>query len=169
MELPVLQLNLRHQLKGSTTRHEYCNTSIVNLHCTSAQTLYDTCNPTSCVLNYLHQLNLSSPVNLFPTTRLSRAFRYTSNRVVASEKITSGNPVLPFISTISGYSCYQPHKPFCIVTAVCTVDLLILNTFAAALTVAPVSNIYSPNISALSFVASFIQQAPPIGFFTPVS
>ena len=61
--------------------------------------------------------------------------------------------------------CYQPHKPFYIVTAVCTVDLLILNTLAAALTVAPVSNIYSPNISALSFVASFIQQAPPIGFF----
>ena len=60
MELPVLQLKLRHQLKGSTTRHEYCNTSIVNLHCTSAQTLYDTCNPTSCVLNYLHQLNLFS-------------------------------------------------------------------------------------------------------------
>ena len=58
-----------------------------------------------------------------------------------------------------------PAKPFYIVTAVCTVDLLILNTLAAALTVAPVSNIYSPNISALSFVASFIQQAPPIGFF----
>lgn len=27
MELPVLQLKLRHQLKGSTTRHEYCNTN----------------------------------------------------------------------------------------------------------------------------------------------
>ena len=27
MELSVLQLKLRHQLKGSTIRHEYCNTN----------------------------------------------------------------------------------------------------------------------------------------------
>ena len=27
MELSVLQLKLRHQLKGNTIRHEYCNTN----------------------------------------------------------------------------------------------------------------------------------------------
>ena len=65
-----------------------------------------------------------------------------------------------FIYAVLRWLCYQPYKPFPIVTAVCTVDLLILKTFAAALTVAPVSRIYSPNISALSFVASFIQSTP---------
>ena len=37
---------------------------------------------------------------------------------------------------------------------------LILKTFAVALTVAPVSKIYSPNITALSHVSLFIQSTP---------
>lgn len=65
-----------------------------------------------------------------------------------------------FIYAVLRQLCYQPHKPFRFVTAVCTVLLLILKTFAVALTVAPVSNIYSPSISALSCVTSFIQSTP---------
>ena len=53
--------------------------------------------------------------------------------------------------------CYQPHKPFPIVTAVCTVLLEIPKTFAAARTIEPVSIIYFPSSSARLSVISLIQ------------
>ena len=92
-----------------------------------------------------------------------RFIRHCRTGVIFQEKLAKTHrvsdlfDVLPF----SIYClCYQPHKPFCFVTAVCTVDLLILKTFAAARTVAPVSSMYSPKTSALSCVASFIQSTP---------
>ena len=92
-----------------------------------------------------------------------RFIRHCRTGVIFQEKLAKTHrvsdlfDVLPF----SIYClCYQPHKPFYIVTAVCTVDLLILKTFAAARTVAPVSSMYSPKTSALSCIASFIQSTP---------
>ena len=46
------------------------------------------------------------------------------------------------------------------VTSLCTVDLLILKILAAALTVAPVSRIYSPKTFALSVADSLIYSTP---------
>ena len=78
-------------------------------------------------------------------------------KLVKPQRVSDLFDVLPF----SIYClCCQPHKPFPIVTSVCTVDLLILNCLAAALTVASFSIIYSPSIIARSSTVFLIRSTP---------
>lgn len=69
--------------------------------------------------------------------------------------------LLFFSSTFftSPYSCGSSRISRS-VTSLCTVDLLILKTFAAARTVAPVSAMYSPNSIARWFANLLIQSTP---------
>ena len=92
-----------------------------------------------------------------------RFIRHCRTGVIFQEKLAKTQrvsdlfDVLPF----SIYClCCQPHKPFRFVTAVCTVDLLILNCLAAALTVASFSIIYSPSIIARSSTVFLIRSTP---------
>ena len=101
---------------------------------------------------------------LFFSCLFCRLYLLTPTFIIEPEKAARRETVLLFLYLWGFILLTTQTVLYCY--AVCTVNLLILKTFAAARTVAPVSSMYSPGSSALSCVDSFIRSTPLKAYHT---